>query len=123
VLAGSLVFGAGLTWVVVAIHTLIQTRTPPHLVGRTASATEVVVAMPQTLSIGLGALAVARVDYRLLLVAMVVVLAGCGASLLRHRVDDELPAALPEPVLTPAGLALSAHGSPTTGEQVPDRST
>jgi hypothetical protein len=77
--------------VVVAIHTLIQTRTPPHLVGRTASATEVVVAMPQTLSIGLGALAVARVDYRLLLVAMVVVLAGCGATLLRRRIDDEQP--------------------------------
>ena len=85
VLAGAVVFGVGLTWAVVAFNTLIQTRTPSHLLGRTASAAEVTIAAPQTLSIGLGALAVSQIDYRLLLLAMFVVMGGCGAWLFRPR--------------------------------------
>ena len=88
VMVGALVFGMGLTWVIVAFNTLIQTRTPGHLVGRTASAVGVAIGAPQTLSIGLGALAVSQIDYRLLLLAMVVVLTGCGAALLRPHPDD-----------------------------------
>ena len=88
VLAGAVVFGVGLTWAVVAFNTLIQTRTPSHLLGRTASAAEVTIAAPQTLSIGLGALAVSQIDYRLLLLAMFVVMGGCGAWLFLPRPED-----------------------------------
>ena len=90
VLAGSVVFGVGLTWAIVAFNTLIQTRTPSHLLGRTASAAEVTIAAPQTLSIGLGALAVSQIDYRLLLLAMCIVMGGCGLWLLRRHPDDQL---------------------------------
>ena len=89
VLAGSIVFGVGLTWAIVAFNTLIQTRTPSHLLGRTASAAEVTIAAPQTLSIGLGALAVSQIDYRLLLLAMCIVMGGCGLWLLRRHPDDQ----------------------------------
>jgi MFS family permease len=52
------------------------------LQGRVYSAVEVFVGTPQTISIGLGALLVALVDYRALLLVEAVVVAGAGAWLL-----------------------------------------
>ena len=72
-------------WIVVALFTLLQRLTPGPLQGRTFSAIEVLVNTPQTISIALGALLVAFVDYRLLLGLEAAVVAAAGAWLLTRR--------------------------------------
>ena len=85
VMAGKVLFGVGIPWVIVALFTLLQRLTPGPLQGRTYSAVEVLVNTPQTISIALGALLVAFVDYRLLLLVEAAVVAAAGAWLLSRR--------------------------------------
>jgi MFS family permease len=85
VLAGKVLFGAGIPWIIVALFTLLQRLTPGPLQGRTYSAVDVLCNAPQTVSIALGALLVAFVDYRLLLLVEAVVVAAAGAWLLTRR--------------------------------------
>jgi MFS family permease len=68
VLAGAVVIGACLPWVLVALFTLVQRRTPLALQGRVYSAFDTLIGLPQTISIAAGAGLIAFVDYRLLLV-------------------------------------------------------
>jgi len=82
VLAGKVLFGVGIPWVIVALYTLLQRTTPAPLQGRVYSAVEVFVGTPQTISIALGAILVALVDYRALLLVEALVVAGAGAWLL-----------------------------------------
>jgi MFS family permease len=85
VLAGKVLFGAGIPWIIVALFTLLQRLTPGPLQGRTYSAVDVLCNTPQTVSIALGALLVAFVDYRALLLVEAVVVAAAGAWLLTRR--------------------------------------
>jgi MFS family permease len=85
VLTGKILFGAGIPWIVVALFTLLQRMTPGPLQGRTYSAVDVLCNTPQTVSIALGALLVAFVDYRLLLLVEAAVVAAAGAWLLSRR--------------------------------------
>jgi MFS family permease len=85
VLVGIVLFGVGIPWLVVALFTLLQRTTPGSLQGRTYSAIEVLVGTPQTISIALGAAAVAFVDYRILLLVEASVVAAAGAWLLTRR--------------------------------------
>jgi predicted MFS family arabinose efflux permease len=64
-LAAVLMAGLSLPLTLVGLHTLIQRRTPPDLLGRSAAAAEAVVRLPQALSIGMGALVVGLLDYRM----------------------------------------------------------
>jgi MFS family permease len=82
VLAGKVLFGVGIPWIVVALFTLLQRTTPGDLQGRVYSAVEVFVGVPQTVSIALGAAAVAFVDYRVLLLVEAAVVAAAGVWLL-----------------------------------------
>jgi MFS family permease len=82
VLAGIALFGAALPWVAVGLVTVLQRRTPAALQGRTYSAADTALTVPQTVSIAVGAALVAIVDYRLVLLAMALVLVGCAAGLL-----------------------------------------
>jgi MFS family permease len=82
VLAGKVLFGVGIPWVIVALFTLLQRTTPGPLQGRVYSAVEIFVGTPQTISIAAGAILVAIVDYRLLLVVEAAVVAAAGAWLL-----------------------------------------
>jgi MFS family permease len=82
VLAGKVLFGVGIPWIIVALFTLLQRTTPGPLQGRVYSAVEVVAGTPQTVSIALGALLVAFVDYRLLLLVEAAVVAAAGVWLL-----------------------------------------
>ncbi|TCB97651.1 MFS transporter [Micromonospora zingiberis] len=59
-----LMAGVSLPLTLVGLHTLVQRRTPPELLGRVAAASEAVVRLPQAISIGLGALLVGVLDYR-----------------------------------------------------------
>ena len=61
--------------------TAVQLRTPAALQGRVSSAADVLVGVPQTLSIALGAGLVGVVDYRALIVLMAAVTVACGAYL------------------------------------------
>jgi MFS family permease len=82
VLAGIVLFGLGIPWIVVALFTLLQRSTPGPLQGRVFSTVELLVNTPQTISIALGAVLVAFVDYRLLLLVEGAVVAAAGAWLL-----------------------------------------
>ena len=96
VLAGIAVAGAGIAWLIVGYATAIQTRTPLHLQGRVLSASDTLVNMPQTISIALGAALIGVFDYRLLVILMAIVVAGCGAYLLTRE---------PEPIAEEPALA------------------
>jgi MFS family permease len=85
VVAGTILFGLGIPWVVVALFTLLQRTTPGPLQGRTYSAVEMLIGAPQTVSIAAGAAAVAFVDYRVLLVVEAAVVAAAGTWLLTRR--------------------------------------
>jgi Na+/melibiose symporter-like transporter len=62
--------GFALPIVIVSLNTLTQRRTPVPLVGRVAAASEALISGPQSLSIGLGAVLVGVVNYRLLFALM-----------------------------------------------------
>lgn len=106
VLGGIVVAGIGVAWAVVGFTTLLQRRTPNRLMGRVSSAADLLVGTPQTLSIGVGAVLVAAVDFRVLLLVMAVVLVAAGGFLL----------------VRPAGPALvggDAPVSPALGDPDP----
>jgi len=108
VVVGSVVFGLGLPWLMIGFSTFLQRNTPRPLMGRVSTAVDLVMGLPNTLSIAAGALLIAVVDYRILLVVAAAGLLGAGASLLRdRRLDASRPAAsdvvVEEPV---AGTAV-----------------
>ena len=129
VAVGIAVAGAGISWVIVGIGSALQLRTPLRLQGRVASAAELVISTPQTLSIALGAALVAIVDYRLLVVAEAAAVAASGVYLLT-RPKESIPASLadsaPLPDPSPSPLPPSASRAPdppaaaTTSAQAPD---
>jgi predicted MFS family arabinose efflux permease len=90
---GLVVAGFGLPWAIVGFATAIQTRTPATLQGRAYAAADAMITTPQTISVALGAALSTVVDYRALIVATTVVMAACGAFLLRRgeRGADRLP--------------------------------
>lgn len=92
VLAGVVVEGFGIPWVIIAFTTSIQVRTPAQLQGRAYTAADAAVSTPQTLSIAAGAGLVAVVDYRWLVLAISVTLAAAAAHLLTRRIDWRAPA-------------------------------
>ncbi|MGN9812157.1 MFS transporter [Micromonospora sp. BQ11] len=95
---GVLLAGVSLPLTMVGLHTLIQRRTPPGLIGRVAAAGEAVVSGPQAFSIGAGALLVGFLDYRLLLVAVGVAALLAGAYLWHGRTLSPPPATpIPSP--------------------------
>ncbi|MET7667042.1 MFS transporter [Micromonospora luteifusca] len=83
--AAVLLAGVSLPLTMVGLHTLIQRRTPPALVGRVAAATQAVVSGPQALSIGAGALLVGFLDYRVLFMLVGVATLAAGSYLWRGR--------------------------------------
>jgi MFS family permease len=88
VLAGLILFGIGAPWVLVALFTLLQRSTPDALQGRVYSAVEVLVGVPQMVSIAAGAALVTLVDYRLLLGIEAAVVAAAGAWLLTRAAQS-----------------------------------
>jgi MFS family permease len=83
VLAGKVLFGFGVPWIVIAMMTLLQLLTPQHLQGRAYAATELALGAPQTLSIAAGAALVTVLDYRALLLVEGLTIATAAAYLLR----------------------------------------
>jgi len=99
-LVGAVVDGASLVWLVAASGTAMQRYSPPRLQGRVSAAWTMLVLTPQTLSIAAGAILITVVNYRLLLLAIIVAVGACGLVLLiRPAPDpaDDVPLADAEP--------------------------
>ena len=77
--------GLGIVWAIVAFNTALQTRTPLVIQGRVSAAAEISLSIAQTASIGAGAALSTLVDYRILLVAMAVVVVASAVYLLTRR--------------------------------------
>ncbi|MDQ1293995.1 MAG: transporter [Actinomycetota bacterium] len=67
VVIGMAVLGFGVPWLVVGLMTLVQRRTPIAVLGRVATAVEMLVGVPQVISIAVGAALVTVIDYRILI--------------------------------------------------------
>jgi MFS family permease len=90
VLSGFIVAGIGIVWAIVAFTTALQTRTPLAIQGRVSAASEISLTVAQTASIATGAALSTLVDYRILLVAMALVVLASALYLVTRR----------EPVIT-----------------------
>ncbi|MGN6743152.1 MAG: MFS transporter [Amnibacterium sp.] len=75
-LIGAVVLGAAFPWLLVGAETLVQLRTPNALLGRVFGAVEVVSSVPQTVSIAVGAGAVAVLPYAAVIAIVAVVCTG-----------------------------------------------
>jgi MFS family permease len=122
-LVGMVVLGLGVPPVVAGMATTLQRLTPPHLQGRTFSAVDVLISTPQSLSIALGAVLIATVDHRVLLLAMTVGLLLAALYLGTRREQRLVRDAAPAPA---AGTALAAGPAPAAAfgpgaEPAPDR--
>jgi MFS family permease len=106
VLVGAAVMGAALPLIMVAFMTLIQRRTPLPFMGRVSAAVEVVMAVPQAISLALGSLLVVVLSYRTILTimgAVTLLAAGYIMALLRHQIAHD--------VRRPAALEAAADGA------------
>lgn len=103
VVATRLVAGFGLTWAIGASNTALLRYTPSGMQGRVSATSEMTFALPQTISIAVGAGLLTLVGFRPLVVAESAVVLAAGAWLLLRRVPAR-----------PPGRATSAAAS---GEQ------
>ena len=87
-LIAMLVAGLVGPWLLVAATTALQTRTPAHLLGRVTGVFQLSLGLPQITSIGLGAALIAVVNYRILLLAMAVVIGFSAVYLASRREPD-----------------------------------
>lgn len=97
VLAGRVLGGAAIPWAFVPAATLRQRMTPPRLQGRTSSAVNLAVTLPQTASIAAGAALLTVVDFSWSLAAIVVVTTAAAVPLLLRRPAPEHLATSTEP--------------------------
>jgi predicted MFS family arabinose efflux permease len=89
VVVGIGVIGLGIPWILVAYSTLRQRLTPSRLQGRAAAAANVVINVPQTLAIVAAAAAIGWLDYRLIVLATIVLVA--AAAVMAHPLRPEAP--------------------------------
>jgi MFS family permease len=64
VMVATVLLGYSLPLLIIAANTLIQVRTPNALMGRVSTATDVLLGVPQAVSIALGALLVTLINYQ-----------------------------------------------------------
>ena len=130
VFAGAIVFGACLPPLIVALMTMLQRRTPPELQGRVSSAADMLISVPQTISIAVGAALIGIVDYRYLLAVMAAVVTVAAVYLLTRKEQwVRLPADGNAPILEESALRLAAEaeaflpGGPAATFEAPEEVT
>jgi predicted MFS family arabinose efflux permease len=64
VYVGVVFLGVALPWTFVAFTTLMQRRSPGHLIGRVSATVDVLLSTPQAISLAVGSLLVSLLDYR-----------------------------------------------------------
>jgi MFS family permease len=117
VFVGAGLMGAGLPLVYVALNTLLQRRSPRELVGRVSAAVDITLAVPQVVSLALGAVLVVVFDYRVIfgIIAVVMLLGALQIAVsLRDQIRADLrqggtpvePVPPPDTELTPGAELL-----------------
>ncbi len=94
VLAGKALYGFGLPWALIGMTTLLQRSTPGPLQGRVFATAELLLGVPQTVSIALGAALLTLVDYRLLLAVQAAGLGLASLYLLARRPIKSRPCSM-----------------------------
>ncbi|KAA0972772.1 MFS transporter [Paeniglutamicibacter gangotriensis] len=92
--------GVGVPWIFVSLVTTRQRLTPARLQGRAAAATNLVLNVPQLVSIAAGALLVGMMDYRGLMLGAAVVISACALSMLLGEREPHQKTPAPAPDLT-----------------------
>jgi MFS family permease len=123
VLLGAVVFGLGVPWLVVALITALQRRTPIGLQGRVMAVADLSLNVPMTVSIAVGAALAAALDWRVLVAVMAAVTGGAAVFLLTRPGSAQPGVDVPGPLgdRPPAELldrpapAGFAHPSRETG--------
>ncbi len=100
VLAGCVLLGGSISWIIVGIMTLFQRRTPPELMGRTDAAFTIAYTVPQTMAIALGAGLIALLNYRILLLAIAGLMALAAGYLCTRGEQRPTADAQPRPVMS-----------------------
>jgi MFS family permease len=100
VLAGSVLCGLAVPWVLGATMAAMQRLTPGELRGRVFAVFNLLANGPQALSIAVGAALTTVADYRVLLVTMAVVVAGAASYLMTR--PEQRPVPQPEASLAAA---------------------
>jgi len=93
VLAGAVLLGVAIPWTFVALTTLMQRRSPGHLIGRVSAAVDVLLSTPQAVSLALGSLLVSLLDYRTIFWIIAAVMALGAAQIavtLRDHIRDDV---------------------------------
>lgn len=125
-LAGMVCAGVVGPWTSVAAVTAIQRRTPSNLLGRVSGAFGLSMSVPQVTSVGLGAMLIAEVGYRVLLV-IVAVVAGTAVFYLMSRPENRgqvsarvlFPSAATRELLTEARKQSAADLEPVAAGRQP----
>jgi MFS family permease len=113
VIAGFILIGMAIPWIVVALISLTQRATPSHLQGRVYSAVDALITTPQTFSIALGAGLIGVMGYRALLSAMAGTMALAAGYLLTRRdqrQDSPRSSSAGSPHRSPAASLTSQEG-------------
>ncbi len=88
VLPSGVVIGVGIAWAIVALSTAYQRRSPQHVQGRVAAASNMLFSVPQTASIAAGAALITLIDYRIEIVIMALVTVVASAYLFTRRAEE-----------------------------------
>ena len=113
VLGGAVLLGIAIPWTFVAFTTLMQRRSPSHLIGRVSATVDVLLSTPQAISLAVGSLLVSLLDYRTIfwIIAVVMTLGALQiATTLRDqiRADVRSGGAPQQPVPAPEAELTSA---------------
>jgi predicted MFS family arabinose efflux permease len=87
VCASVVLVGLCIPWTVVSFTTMRQRLTPARLQGRVSAATNMALNGPQTVGTAAGALLIAVVDYRILIVVMGLTVVTCAGRIARSPAD------------------------------------
>ncbi len=93
VLAGAVLLGVAIPWTFVAFTTLMQRRSPGHLIGRVSATVDVLLSTPQAISLAVGSLLVSLLDYRTIFWIIAVVMT-LGALQIATTLRDQIRADL-----------------------------
>jgi MFS family permease len=112
ILPGAVLSGTFVAFYFVAYQTLLQRRTSVELQGRVFTASEAITTLPYSLSIGIGAILVDIVDFRILYLATAVACV-IGGGLLYRVGAEHLPGPPTPSAGLPPGPVLADPGPPS----------
>ena len=93
VFAGVVFLGVAIPWTFVSFTTLMQRRSPGHLIGRVSATVDVLLSTPQAVSLAVGSLLVSLLDYRTIFWIIAVVMT-LGALQIATTLRDQIRADL-----------------------------